>query len=511
MEILDSSSSSYQWKLSLEPALPGSMGGTSQRLEEMPPAFFGRPTEEKSDHNTSTETNDFDPGMADIQVAVETLSASLAPDDMHDDEASVLKGRVLFVGGNANVNGDSSSATQTPSSSHKKSTPQVLSFQQQQQQLPDAWPLILYFRIDKENVFQVDGNDILHVELIPPAPDDDHGSNKSRPPSLALVFPYCIFRIFPMPSDNTTPKKAWHKEGLTALQKLETQCLQLSDSTIVPSPAYWSPCGSSSLPSSIREDGQKNSEGWQQQQSHSTLTASSSSTRRPHKKLKATTTTHDDDTDPFQNHPLIQKVQHRQQGLALSWVGMHQVEKLLDMPMLAFLPDPTKGSNHLESSQTMTDWAAVSQAKTQGHHQVEAQNSSSRGPDLNMGPLLTGIAEDLTAAYGTATETEQVFQLYQAEIEEQPGDPLDLVLDSFFPVPPKRLSSSRKQRQPSSKSTRGGEESSNRKVGSGGGKKNAPAAMKSVEETMEALQGLMDKQSKLVEERCSLYDLPTRG
>lgn len=491
--------SAYKFKLSLEPAVASPVEGSNrQELQEIQPAFFGNPVE-GSDANNNKSAK-FDPSLADIQVAVESSVDSLNTIDSSQDDTSVLKGRVLFVGGSNNIN--TSTESQTPASN--KITPgsmQPLSIQR----LPDYWPLLLYCKIDKEGVYQMDGRQLLHAEVA-------YSENSDMPPCLMLVFPCCIFRIFPMhcPSattkpapDSDTPKKEWKIEALEALQCLEKKILQLSSNASSPSPL--SPC-ESSFPSSTGEAGQKDGGYGGQSHSHSTLTSSSNSSSRPQaKKLKTANTSNEEEEDDSadlilqENHCIIKKAKRRRDALTRSRVGVQSVETVLAMPVSVVKPGRLLPKVHLETQATpLTDSASA--PKTQGYL-GRGHPKSSRSPEMSMGPLLSGIAEDLSASYGTNAERKEVLQLYSREIEERRHHRMDQLLDSFFPSMPQRPSSrGRKARR--------GKDGS---MSVASGEKSTTGETKSAEEVILSVRSLMNKQRELVNERSTFLQLPTRG
>lgn len=468
--------SAFQFKLSLEPAIATTTDGKQQQLEEIQPAFFGLPVDEGSSSNSkSSSKSTFDPSMADVQVAVES-SVNVQSDSQ--DDASVLKGRVLFVGGN-NANNADSSSTQV-SGSNKISPDQPF------QRLPDAWPLFLYFRIDKESVFQVDGKQLLHVEVTPA----EIKEQRSMPPCLMMVFSCCIFRIFPLysPSQPATDSdnSEWKDQAFEALRSLEKQLHQLSSNS--PSTAAWSPCGSSLPSSTVGEAGQKDggypTPAGGQSNSFSSHTTNASRS----KKLK---TIQNEEGDSTANH-IKRKAKRRRDALARSQTGMTSVETVLGMPASVCKPEkllpPKPKFQHLDTQAVvpMTDSA-------------EMHNNPRRSDRMSIRPLLTGIAEDLAAAYGTHAETAEVLQLYQKEIEEQRCNEMDKLLDSFFP-------SQSKERSRKNRKSRGRDR---RKSDQGD---SAPAmGTKSAEEVMKEVRRLMVKERALVVDRSSFLQLPMRG
>jgi hypothetical protein len=490
--------SSYKFKLSVEPSVELSEeAGLVQKIEEIKPAFFACPKTTSFGGRSSQAS--FDPAMADIQAVLESsIGPSFARSDNHDD-ASVLKGRVLFTGSSLNPT-QSSLKSQTPASLHSRSPPQSI------HQKPDARPLYLYFKIDKNGVFQVDGKQLVTMEIVP--------AENGLPPSLVLLFSCCVLRIFPLytpsptkpASDSDTPRnEEWKTCALEALQTLEEHLhkLMLNSS----SAAAWSPC-TSSLPSS-NEAGQRDAAYFPRdggkRHSHSSSTGSNSS---PHQRKKAKGIPSDGKV-ALQDQKSVQKVRRKVQALSRCRAGLQVLEYVLESPVTvaAVVTPPTLhgGDGDGDCEMPLTDSAASDTALPKTQLQGHLANHS-KPAKHSLVPLLSGITEDLTAAFSNQAEQQEVLILCRQEIDEMRNRRIDDLLDSFFPnMPHHQSSDSRKNHRAA---TSGRSNSARKDVTSEG---EETKHKKSAQSVLNSVKCLLNEQQALVKERNSYMTLPTRG
>jgi len=424
--------------------------------------------------------------------------------------------------------------------------------------------MFLYFKMEG-TVFQVDCKQILDVRVISPGTTENEKQTKEKnsndttakmlPPCLILVFPCCLFRIFPFSanvegsvaamvaeassdSDATTMKESF-AGAVQALSKLEAVLGQLISNAFESSAgmvAAWSP--SSSAPTSSGEPGQ-----YPQPYGHhgGTLASSgSSSTVKAHhhsssKKAKWNNNNDDDDIGStiaaakamLEDNHLVRKMKRRRDALVRSLAGLTSVETILDMPLSVYAPDHVVQEHPLVPSSLRTKRTAstkegifslsdsavsdggATMPKTQGQQgpsvlldsqATQMTNASVGGGKVStsaMGPLMAGITEDFTVAYGTIEETHEALNLYQQAVDRLHGQHLDKVLDSFFPSMPQKKDRWGRSRTPSRSRTSTCSRSDSKSV--------------PIEEAMESVRLLMNEQRMLVQDRSALYKLPTRG
>jgi hypothetical protein len=478
--LLVPSDSSYKFKLSLEPFVATSEdAGLTQKIENIKPAFFACP--ENTGYGGRSLLASFDPAMADIQACLESSIGPVASSDNQDD-ASVLKGRVLFAGGGGDPT-QSSLKSQTPPSLQSRSTPQSI------HQRPASSPLYLYFKIDKDGVFQVDGKQLVKMEVAAAA--------DNLPPFLVLTFSCCVLRIFPLytpsptkpASDSDTPKKEeWKAWALEALQTLEERLHQLMHNNS--STVAWSPC-TSSLPSS-NEAGQRDGTFFPGGAGHSSSTGSNSSHRKKAKCIPS------DDKVVLQDHKAVHKVKRKVQALTRCRAGLQALEYVLESSatVAAMAACPAHGDGDaIPLTDSAASDTALPKTQLQGYQGKPAKHS--------LIPLLSGITEDLTAAYSNQAEQQEVLTLCRQEIEEKRNRRMDDLLDLFFPNMPHHQSGGGRR---ASKSCRS--HSASKDVTSEGDdtKHKMPA-----EEVIQSVKGLLNELQSMAKERNSYMTLPTRG
>eukprot|EP00797_Seminavis_robusta_P026382 Sro479_g151150.1 n/a (412) ;mRNA; r:13106-14341 len=411
--------------------------------------------------------------MADIQVAVEsslgttvmTTTTTATNDGSSQDDTSVLQGRVLFVGNTTTQQSSTPASLRSTPRHHPRATPSTRLF--------ESWPLFLHVRVDKEGVFQVDPKQLVTTELVL----HDQSNNNNLPPCLLLTFSTCLWRIFPLhtpsptkpvssDSDNTS-RDEWKQAAVESLQTLEKSLHQLLQSGT--SSAAWSPCTSSSL--SNNETGQRDIH---------TSSSSSASHHNHHKKFKGVPK-----TEALQDHNTVRKVRRQRDALNRSILGLRSMEVVLESPASSFLHNNNRDNNN--NNDTCADSLDAAQTQVQNTRQQQQQQS--------LVPLLAGITEDLSAAFGNDHDKQEALQAYRRKLDDTRD--MEQLLDAFFPPSAMASGGSRRRRSRS----RG--RNTNTEV--------VAQTTKPAEEVIPAVQQLLTKQQALMKERSSLLALPTRG
>lgn len=481
----------YEYKVSVEP-LVASLDKDGQQM--IKPAFFvlrGGDTVATKNNNSSSH----DPSMANIQIIMDSPTGYNGNENGGEDP-SVLQARNLF--GCTQHTNESSDSTTASLSSDKKD---YKNLQLQSQLFAEIGPHCVYFKIE-EGIFRVDGRQLMHLEFVRAKRTND---SQTIPPFLLLVFPCCVFRIFPLPIQNIPPgaethKQDWTKQAEEALKGLEKRLLILFHHNNQTA-AAWSPAGSS-VQTSSNEAGQNIGFGAPHHQSHSHSTLTSSASSRNNKKLKAAT---EFDMAAFQDKHQIRKIRRCRGALERSHAGLQSLEIVLGMP-LSCKPDMILSNlmslppSQKETTATDSAMSEIAEPRTQLHgnsHLPTAEETASSSNPLS--PLMTGVADELASAYGNPQEVRDVMHLYQHEIDDTRHSQLDNLLNSFFPEKRHAIGKNRRHSK-SKRSNKGAMDADDE----------APEELKSAEETIASTKKLMQKQRELVEERSSLLMLPTR-